>query len=106
MVAVKLPDIMSGSITFENVLSIRVLEWLFTLVGYKIKGINKGLSLILPGRPNHGILLFGRYSLMLFNYSLFVSSTKGILSSGLILHTYVTILASFLSGLITSSFFS
>ena len=38
--AVKLPDIMSGSITFENILSIRVLEWLVILVGCKIKGIN------------------------------------------------------------------
>ena len=32
---------MSGSITFENILSIRVLEWLVILVGYKIKGINE-----------------------------------------------------------------
>ena len=39
--AVKLPDIMSGSITFENVLSIRVLEWLVILVGCNIKGINE-----------------------------------------------------------------
>ena len=41
MVAVKLPDIMSRSITFENILSTRVLEWLVILVGCKIKGINK-----------------------------------------------------------------
>ena len=41
MVAVKLPDIMFGSITFENILSIRVLEWLVILVGCKIKGINE-----------------------------------------------------------------
>ena len=41
MVAVKLPDIMSGSITLENILSIRVLEWLVILVGCKIKGINE-----------------------------------------------------------------
>ena len=41
MVAVKLPDIMSGSITFEDMLSIRVLEWLVILAGCKIKGINK-----------------------------------------------------------------
>ena len=41
MVAVKLPDIMSGSIAFENILSIRVLEWLVILLGYKIKGINE-----------------------------------------------------------------
>ena len=40
MVAVNLPDIMSGSITFENI-SIRVLEWLIILVGCKIKGINE-----------------------------------------------------------------
>ena len=32
MVVVKLPDIMSGSITFENILSIRVLEWLVIIV--------------------------------------------------------------------------
>ena len=41
MVAVKLPDIMSGSITFENILSMRVLEWLVILVGCTIKGINE-----------------------------------------------------------------
>ena len=41
MVAVKLPDIMSGSIIFENILSIRVLEWLVILVGCKMKGINE-----------------------------------------------------------------
>ena len=40
MVAIKLPDIMSGSIAFENILSIRVLEWLVILIGCKIKGIN------------------------------------------------------------------
>ena len=37
----QLPDIMSGSRTFQNLLSIRVLEWLFILVGCKIKGINE-----------------------------------------------------------------
>ena len=41
MVAVKLRYITSGSITLENVLSIRVLEWLVVLVGCKIKGINE-----------------------------------------------------------------
>ena len=41
MVAVKLPDIMSGLKTFENILSIRVLEWLVILVGCKIKGMNE-----------------------------------------------------------------
>ena len=41
MVAVKLPDIMSGSIVFEKILSIRVLEWLVILVGCKIKGANE-----------------------------------------------------------------
>ena len=41
MVAVKLPD-MSGSIMFENILSVRVLEWLVILVGCKIgKCINE-----------------------------------------------------------------
>ena len=41
MVAVKLPDNMSGSTTFENVLFINVLEWLVILVGCKIKGIKE-----------------------------------------------------------------
>ena len=41
MVAVKLPDTMSGSKKFENILSIRVLEWLLILVGCKIKGMNE-----------------------------------------------------------------
>ena len=41
MVAVKLPNIMSGSISFENILSIRVLRWLVNLVGCKIKSINE-----------------------------------------------------------------
>ena len=33
--------IMSGSITFENILPIRVLKWLVILVGCKMKGINE-----------------------------------------------------------------
>ena len=41
MVTVKLPDTMSGSKTFENILSIRVLEWLVILVGCKIKDMNE-----------------------------------------------------------------
>ena len=41
MVSVELPDIMSGSKTFENISSIKVLEWLVVLVGCKIKGKNK-----------------------------------------------------------------
>ena len=41
MVAVKLTDIMSGSITYENILSIRVLQWLVILAGCKIKGIKE-----------------------------------------------------------------
>ena len=32
---------MSGSITFENILSVRVREWLVILVGFIIKNINK-----------------------------------------------------------------
>ena len=32
---------MSGSITFNNILFIGVLEWLVILVGCKIKGINE-----------------------------------------------------------------
>ena len=39
--AVKLLNIMSGSIILQNILSIRVYEWLVFLVGCKIKGINE-----------------------------------------------------------------
>ena len=38
MVAVKLPDVVPRSITIENILSIRVLEWLVILIGCKING--------------------------------------------------------------------
>ena len=41
MVAVKSPNIMSGSVTFENILSIQVLEWLVILFGCQIKGLNE-----------------------------------------------------------------
>ena len=41
MGAVKLADTMSGSIAFEDILSIRVLEWLVILVGCKIEGMNE-----------------------------------------------------------------
>ena len=39
MMGVKLPDILSGSITFEKILSI--LEWVVIQVGCKIKDINE-----------------------------------------------------------------
>ena len=39
--AFKLPEILTGSITFENILSIRVLEWLVILIGCQIKEINE-----------------------------------------------------------------
>ena len=39
--AIKLPNIMSESKAFENILSIRVLEWLVILIDCKIKVINK-----------------------------------------------------------------
>ena len=39
MVALTLCNVML--ITFENILSIRVLEWLVILVGLKTKGINE-----------------------------------------------------------------
>ena len=35
-VAVKLPDTMSESVTFENTLSIRISKWLVLLVGCEI----------------------------------------------------------------------
>ena len=41
IVAVKLPDITSGSISHGIILFIRVLEWLIILVGCKFKGTNE-----------------------------------------------------------------
>ena len=41
MAAVKLPDIISGSVTYENILSIRVSEWLVILAGCKTNGKNE-----------------------------------------------------------------
>ena len=38
---IKLPDIISGSIMLQNILSIRVLEWIVILIGCEIKGINE-----------------------------------------------------------------
>ena len=40
MGAVKLPGIITGSMTFEHILSITVLEWQVILVGCKIKVLN------------------------------------------------------------------
>ena len=42
--AVKLPDIMSGSVILENILSIGVLEWLVILAGCKDIGIKLELE--------------------------------------------------------------
>ena len=44
-----------------------------------------------------------KHSLMLLNFDLVQSSSTEILSSGLVFHIHLTILASFLSSLITSS---
>ena len=41
IVAVMLPDIISGEIKLENILSMRVFEWLVILVGCKIYGIKE-----------------------------------------------------------------
>ena len=41
MVAVMLPDIISGEIRLGNKLSMRVFEWLVILVGRKIYGIKE-----------------------------------------------------------------
>ena len=60
MVAVKLPDIMSGSIPCENILSIRVLEWLVILFGCKIKGINE-----LEARESKNLSGYAHYNLIL-----------------------------------------
>ena len=51
---------------------------------------------------SHFCLLSCKYSLMLFNFSLVLSSSAEILSSGLTLHIHLTFLVSVLCTLITS----
>ena len=41
IIAVMLPDIISGEIKLENILSMRVFEWLVIVVGCKIYGIKE-----------------------------------------------------------------
>ena len=65
--------------------------------------LDQVLSFIFFRLPDHGSLLSCKHSGMLFNLSLVLSSSAEILSSGLTFHIYLTILASFLSSLITSS---
>ena len=56
---------MSGSIKFEIILSIRVLEWLVILVGCKIKGINELEARKLKEGRKEGRKLFECYSKLL-----------------------------------------
>ena len=41
IIAVMLPDIISGRIKLENILPMRVFEWLVILVGHKTYGIKE-----------------------------------------------------------------
>ena len=47
MVAVKLPNVISGSKTSGSILSKRVIEWPVISVGSKIEGINENLMVII-----------------------------------------------------------
>ena len=61
--------------------------------------LDQAPSSILPRWRDQCSLLCCKHSLMLINFSLVLSSPMGILSSGLTLHTHLTILLSFLSTL-------
>ena len=65
--------------------------------------LDEAFTSILSKWPKQCSFLSCKYFLMLFNFSLVLSSSAKILSSGLMLHIYLTILALFLSSLITSS---
>ena len=56
---------MSGSITFENILSIRVLEWLVTLVGCKINGKNELVGLVMLIMIQEINIQVGKYNFVL-----------------------------------------
>ena len=65
--------------------------------------LDQALSSIPFRKPNHCSLLSCRHCLMVFSFNLVLSSSAYILCSSLTLHFYVTLTASFLSSLITSS---
>ena len=65
--------------------------------------LDEALSSTLSRCPNHCSCLSCKHSLTLFNFSIVLISSAEILFSGLSLHIYFAILASFLSSLITSS---
>ena len=65
--------------------------------------LDKAFSSIPSRWPNHCSLLSCKHFLMLFDISLILSSVAEILSPGRTLHIYLTIIALFLSSLITSS---
>ena len=65
--------------------------------------LDKALSSILSKWPNHCSIPSCIHFIISFNFSLVLSSFAEILSSGLTLNIHLTILASLLSSLITSS---
>ena len=65
--------------------------------------VDQTFSSFLSRRPNHSILQCYKHSLMLFSFSLILSSSAEILSSKLTLHIHQRIIRSFLSSLIMSS---
>ena len=81
----------------------KTLNWPWILVLKSSDSPDKALYSILSIWPNHCSLLSCKHSLTLFNFSLVISSCTELLSSGLTLYIHLTILAPFLSSLITSS---
>ena len=65
--------------------------------------LDQALSFILSRWSNHCRLLSCKHSLVLLNFSLVLRSSAEILISSLLLHNHITIFASFLSILVTSS---
>ena len=65
--------------------------------------LDQALSSILSRWSNHCSLLSCKHSLVLLNFSLVLRSSVEILISSLLLHNHITIFASFLSILVTSS---
>ena len=74
-----------------------------TLILKILHFLDQALSCILSRWPNHFSLPSCKHSLLFFNFRLVLSFFAKILSSGLTLHIYISILTSFLSSLITSS---
>ena len=97
-------DLCWNIVKFQIIMT-RALASLFGKLTLKVlRFLGQALSFILSRYPNHSTLSFWKHSFMPFNFSLVLSFSVEILSSGLTFKIHlITIFASLSSTLITSS---